>query len=83
MNKLECKNIKLSFYLNKSPDIDIIKSKGIVIIEKRTVFNVKLAQCSVTIYKHRKNSTLHVTGITDKEMRKRLKNFLKMFLKEK
>ena len=83
MNKLECKNIKLSFYLNKSPDIDIIKSKGIVIIEKRTVFNVKLAQCSVTIYKHRKNSTLHVTGITDKRNAKEIKEFLENVFERK
>lgn len=66
MGKLQCKNLKISVYLNKYIDIENVKAKNFCLTEKRTLYNLKFEQCSVTIYKHAENKVLHVTGIRNK-----------------
>ena len=62
-NKLRCKNLKISVHLIKYIDIEDVKAKNFCLTKKRTLYNIKFDQCSITIYKHVKNKILHVTGI--------------------
>ena len=66
MSELQCKNLKISVYLKKYIDIEEVLAKNFCLTKKRTLYNLKFEQCTVTIYKHAKNKILHVTGIRNR-----------------
>lgn len=63
MSELQCKNLKISVCLKKYINIEDVKAKNLCLTKKRSLYNIKFEQCSITIYKHVKNKILHVTGI--------------------